>query len=96
MRTQFLPSAGKITPERIAFPSGYARIGGEKATEQKSVRMKYQEIRPGIANIRKTAALFPFARWVVAFLFVRAAACPCAIRKQIVSVGKLSEDFTPA
>lgn len=42
-----------------------------------------------------TAALFPFARWVVAFLSLREGPCfPERSAKKFLSVGKLSGDFT--
>src|SRR5579859_7608494 len=84
MRTQFLPSAAKITPDRIAFPSGHARVRGEKPTEERAVRR---------GTSGNQAREYAHTRWARSFsvctlgggflLSLRAAVFTCAICKEI-------------
>src|SRR5579859_1453616 len=84
MRTQFLPSAAKITPDRIAFPSGHARVRGEKPTEKRAIRRE---------TSGNQAREYAHTRWARSFsvctlgggflLSLRAAVFTCAICKEI-------------
>lgn len=68
MRTQFLPSAAKITPEPIAFPSEMLVSEAKKRLSRNLFAVEHQEIRPENRAHSKDDRFCPFARWVVAFL----------------------------
>ena len=83
MRTQFLPPAAKITPDRIAFPCGHGRICGEKPMRKELFLVKHQENldRTDVPN-RALAAIYPFACWVVAFFQLQEQLCFPAVHKE--------------
>ncbi len=79
-----LPSAAKITPDRIAFRSEHVRVRGEKAIAQESVRRGTLGNQAGESRALKGPALFfrLHAGWWLSSP-VRAVVLACKICKEI-------------
>ena len=82
MRTQFLPSAAKITPDPIVLPSGHARGEVEKRNEQRAVRRGTSVNQRRELRVVEKLPLFSVCTLGGGFpLLVSAAVFPCDLQR---------------